>query len=119
MHLDHRRTIDRKGVTAKKAVTPLIYWCRDQDLNQGHTDFQSVALPTELSRHLNFKFYTSIKNREWLSIVFYFLFCSNSSSRSISNLSKAVPVFTEAAYRLPATLPATNLVGEFRFNPLM
>ncbi len=28
-------------------------WCRDQDLNQGHTDFQSVALPTELSRHLS------------------------------------------------------------------
>ncbi len=25
-------------------------WCRDQESNQGHTDFQSVALPTELSR---------------------------------------------------------------------
>ena len=25
-------------------------WCRDQDLNQGHPDFQSGALPTELSR---------------------------------------------------------------------
>ena len=23
-------------------------WCRDQESNQGHTDFQSVALPTEL-----------------------------------------------------------------------
>jgi hypothetical protein len=27
-------------------------WCRDQESNQGHTDFQSVALPTELSRRL-------------------------------------------------------------------
>ncbi len=27
-----------------------ILWCRDQESNQGHTDFQSVALPTELSR---------------------------------------------------------------------
>ena len=23
-------------------------WCPNLDLNQGHTDFQSVALPTEL-----------------------------------------------------------------------
>jgi hypothetical protein len=28
-----------------------IKWWRDPDLNRGHTDFQSVALPTELSRH--------------------------------------------------------------------
>ena len=30
----------------------LLCWCRDQELNQGHTDFQSVALPTELSRQI-------------------------------------------------------------------
>ena len=29
------------------------YWWRDPELNWGHTDFQSVALPTELSRHLS------------------------------------------------------------------
>ena len=27
-------------------------WCPDPDLNQGHEDFQSSALPTELSGHL-------------------------------------------------------------------
>ena len=32
-------------------AAPLYFlWCRDQDLNQGHSDFQSDALPTELSR---------------------------------------------------------------------
>ena len=28
------------------------YWWRDPELNWGHTDFQSVALPTELSRQV-------------------------------------------------------------------
>jgi len=36
---DHRQ----KKVTAIKAATHLNYWCRDQDLNQGHTDFQSCT----------------------------------------------------------------------------
>ncbi len=27
-------------------------WCRDPELNWGHEDFQSSALPTELSRHM-------------------------------------------------------------------
>jgi hypothetical protein len=31
-----------------------ILWCRDQELNQGHGDFQSPALPTELSRQKRF-----------------------------------------------------------------
>jgi hypothetical protein len=26
-------------------------WCRDPESNWGHADFQSAALPTELSRH--------------------------------------------------------------------
>ena len=33
----------------------MLMWCRDQESNQGHTDFQSVALPTELSRHVGAK----------------------------------------------------------------
>ena len=28
-------------------------WWRDSELNRGHADFQSAALPTELSRHMN------------------------------------------------------------------
>ena len=32
------------------AVAFLVVWCRDPDLNWGHLDFQSSALPTELSR---------------------------------------------------------------------
>ncbi len=31
-------------------------WCRNSELNQGHRDFQSLALPTELLRHLLFNF---------------------------------------------------------------
>lgn len=27
-------------------------WCRDAELNHGRRDFQSLALPTELSRHI-------------------------------------------------------------------
>ena len=27
-------------------------WCRNSELNQGHRDFQSLALPTELLRHI-------------------------------------------------------------------
>jgi hypothetical protein len=30
----------------------LILWCRGAELNRRHTDFQSVALPTELPRHI-------------------------------------------------------------------
>ena len=40
-----------KGLLALKACNPLILlWCRDPELNWGHGDFQSPALPTELSR---------------------------------------------------------------------
>ena len=39
-----------KRACSRLTASPCKYWCRDQDLNQGHTDFQSVALPTELSR---------------------------------------------------------------------
>jgi len=44
---------------------------------------------------LNLKTCRLIKKIGQLSILFYFLFCSNSSPRSISNLSKAVPVLTK------------------------
>ena len=27
------------------------YWCLRAELNHGHRDFQSLALPTELRRH--------------------------------------------------------------------
>ena len=29
-----------------------VLWCPDSESNQGHEDFQSSALPTELSGHL-------------------------------------------------------------------
>ena len=29
-------------------------WCPDSESNQGHGDFQSPALPTELSGHINY-----------------------------------------------------------------
>ena len=36
-------------------------WWRDQESNQGHEDFQSSALPTELSRQQNRQTIVSIK----------------------------------------------------------
>lgn len=50
-HTDHGKAECKKPVTDTVTGFLSIEWCRDQDLNQGHTDFQSVALPTELSRH--------------------------------------------------------------------
>ena len=44
----------RSPETAKATAflpSPLISWCRDPELNWGHPDFQSGALPAELSRH--------------------------------------------------------------------
>ena len=32
-------------------------WCRVSESNQGHRDFQSLALPTELTRHTLYAFY--------------------------------------------------------------
>ena len=34
------------------ALRLLDRWCPDSELNQGHRDFQSLALPTELSGHI-------------------------------------------------------------------
>ena len=34
------------------AARPYEYWCPDSESNQGHGDFQSPALPTELSRQM-------------------------------------------------------------------
>ena len=36
---------------ATRALLPTEKWCPDSELNQGHGDFQSPALPTELSGH--------------------------------------------------------------------
>ena len=70
----------------------ILMWCRDQDLNQGHTDFQSVALPTELSRHTQQNSIFIAKNAGSCQ-AFSFSLSSSSSSSSKLKLSKAVPVF--------------------------
>src|SRR5436190_9801194 len=38
-----------------KAVSTWFYWCRGTELNRRHADFQSAALPTELSRLNNLR----------------------------------------------------------------
>ena len=39
-----------------KCLIPKDYeWCRETELNRRHEDFQSSALPTELSRHILIK----------------------------------------------------------------
>ncbi len=45
--LNHRTLQNEKGQIPFKDIYPLFAWCH-LELNQGHTDFQSVALPTEL-----------------------------------------------------------------------
>ena len=44
--------------TLHYSITPTLDWCRDAELNCGHVDFQSTALPTELSRHVRAAFRT-------------------------------------------------------------
>ena len=44
-------------LTSKKPLNEwLLKWCRVSESNQGHRDFQSLALPTELTRHVLFNF---------------------------------------------------------------
>jgi hypothetical protein len=40
---------DASGVDNLQGLLEM--WCRGAELNRRHTDFQSVALPTELPRH--------------------------------------------------------------------
>ena len=47
--------IEPASIAWKAIVLPLNYiriWCRLQDLNPKPTDYKSVALPIELSRHI-------------------------------------------------------------------
>ena len=48
-----------KTLFLNKSPKPLLYKgkkiCRNSELNQGHRDFQSLALPTELLRHILIK----------------------------------------------------------------
>ena len=53
---NRRQSAMKDGQTKKDfrqlRLSPLIYKCRDPELNWGHADFQSAALPTELSRQV-------------------------------------------------------------------
>ncbi len=53
-------TLKAKGLNMFM-LRPLLVWCPDPDLNQGHEDFQSSALPTELSGH-SFKANNAVKS---------------------------------------------------------
>lgn len=44
-------------INTKKAPNSGAFkWCRVSESNQGHRDFQSLALPTELTRHSLFDY---------------------------------------------------------------
>ncbi len=43
-------------------------WWRDPELNWGHGDFQSPALPPELSRHLKATLSSDLYNIAWFRI---------------------------------------------------
>ena len=63
---------DQKRLYNEIAVKPCYFWCRDQESNQGHTDFQSVALPTELSRREGWKV-----QKGWDLVKIFFSFAKN------------------------------------------
>ena len=52
---ERSRTVDLRITNAllyQLSYTSAKKWCDPPELNWGHTDFQSVALPTELGSHL-------------------------------------------------------------------
>ncbi len=46
-----RKPVNRQKRATAQAAAPSFLWCRDPESNWGRQDFQSCALPTELSRH--------------------------------------------------------------------
>ena len=62
----------------REHLLSFLKWCRNSELNQGHRDFQSLALPTELLRHvpLSLLYLLKIFNQE----VFNFLLRSQPNS---------------------------------------
>ena len=44
-----------KNSTSLWSAWKILAWCRNAESNRGPTDYESVALPTELSRLLRFK----------------------------------------------------------------
>ena len=48
----YRNNIIKRKATKKPLDEWLLKWCRVSESNQGHRDFQSLALPTELTRLL-------------------------------------------------------------------
>ena len=55
------RTIEPEGTDLQSVAFSLFAtspkkWCRNQDLNPEPTDYKSVALPIELSRHVLLNF---------------------------------------------------------------
>ena len=51
----HKKTTSRTCVCEK--LLSKKKWCPDPESNQGHGDFQSPALPTELSGHTFYSFF--------------------------------------------------------------
>ena len=41
-----------KSLQKKGSLSAILFQCLRQESNQRHMDFQSIALPTELPRHL-------------------------------------------------------------------
>ena len=52
-------TLAERRASQKNAYDSLYYWCRKEESNLRPTDYESVALPTELFRHRGL---ASIKN---------------------------------------------------------
>ena len=54
---DKRNHLNERNQSIKKKTYELSrksFWCLFTESNHGHRDFQSLALPTELNRHIKF-----------------------------------------------------------------
>ena len=57
LHQNKGQNGEKREMQQEKTLHPLdtrLDWCPDPELNQGHGDFQSPALPTELSGQIDY-----------------------------------------------------------------
>ena len=80
-------------------------WCRNSELNQGHRDFQSLALPTELLRHTLFNLSLELVEQALLfSFSFRFTPLGSYCGTHLLNLFRAIIIFSAKPKRNLSTL---------------
>ena len=99
-----------------KSPKPLLYKgkkiCRNSELNQGHRDFQSLALPTELLRHFTFIQFSKELVEQALRLL-------NSFSFRFTPLKGAIAAYYYSVFKRVGRASSTFIkLFSFRFTPL-